>query len=64
MTELDNFHAWRDRLDIEVSTLDKLIAHLTQLRDATACQSYPGGLKSFGLRKKQSYESGMEDCGK
>ena len=66
MTELDEFHAWRDRLDMEVSTLDKLIAYLTQLRDATAIQSYPGGLWDLGIRKKQTwdYQDGMEDCGK
>lgn len=56
MTKLDEFHAWRDRVDMEVSTLDKLIAYLTQLRDATAIQSYPGGLKDLGIRKKQPFD--------
>ena len=72
-----SYEKWKAQKDMEVAALDKVIAHLTQLRDATSISSFPGGLSDFGLRKKQAkdwvageaasskvYEPGMEDCGK
>ena len=59
-----SFEEWQLQLEMELKAMDKVISLLIQLREATASQSYPGGLTSFGLRKRQSYEPGMEDCGK
>jgi len=51
-----NKEDWLKQNAMEVAILDKVIAYLKQLRDATAIQSYPGGLKDFGIRKKQAYD--------
>ena len=73
-----DYENWKKQLDMEVECLDKVIALLVTLRDAAAMSSYPGGLATLGIRKKQafdnpnwvagepaaSYEPGMEDCGK
>lgn len=56
------FEEWKAKLDLELEIMDKLIALLTQLRDVTACSSYPNGLDSYGLRKKQPKENDI--CGK
>jgi len=51
-----NKEDWLKQNAMEVAILDKVIAHLKLLRDAAAISSYPGGLKDFGIRKKQAYD--------
>jgi len=51
-----NKEDWLKQQEMEVAILDKVIAHLKLLRDAAAISSFPGGLKDFGIRKKQAYD--------
>ena len=51
-----NKEDWLKQQEMEVAILDKVTAHLKLLRDAAAISSFPGGLRDFGIRKKQAYD--------
>ena len=56
---------WKARQTMEIEVLDSVIEIMTKLRDSVALSSYPMTIKSrMGIRVKQAYEAGMEDCGK
>ena len=58
-TDNSDFLMGRNRMkniEIEIAALDRAIAHLKLLRDAAAISSFPGGLRDFGIRKKQAYD--------